>query len=105
MHSEFVNISTDFNKQELSGLQLLLAQVIYAIAVQKKGGYFVIKFFDTFSCAKTIFHWFRQANFVEISLLNSRAGWVSVTGKKSASAPLKQRDFEQELSAPVFFRR
>ena len=55
--------------------------------------------------AKTIFHWFRQAKFVEINLLNSRAGWVSVTGKKSASAPLKQRDFEQELSAPVFFRR
>ena len=43
------DFSTDFNKQELSGLQLLLAQVIYAIAVQKKGGYFVIKFFDTFT--------------------------------------------------------
>lgn len=43
------DFSTDFNKQELSGLQLLLAQIIYAIAVQKKGGYFVIKFFDTFT--------------------------------------------------------
>ncbi len=43
------DFSTDFNKQELSGLQLLLAQVIYAITVQKLGGYFIIKFFDTFT--------------------------------------------------------
>lgn len=43
------DFSTDFNKQESAGLKLLLAQIIYAFAVQKKGGYFIIKFFDTFT--------------------------------------------------------
>ena len=55
--------------------------------------------------SKTIFQWFKKASFVDINLMNSRAGWVSVTGKKSASTKLKQSDFEKELSSPVFFRR
>ena len=43
------DFSTDFNKQESSGLKLLIAQIMYAIAVQKKGGFYIVKFFDTFT--------------------------------------------------------
>ncbi len=40
--------SIDFNKQELSSVKLILAQIFFAIIMQKKGGSFIIKFFDIF---------------------------------------------------------
>jgi len=38
----------DFNKQEISISQLLFAQVCFALVLQKKGGTFVLKLFDSF---------------------------------------------------------
>ena len=42
------DFSIDFNNQEHSIGQLLFAQVIYAVIMQKKGGCFVLKTFDCF---------------------------------------------------------
>lgn len=42
------DFSMDFNKQEISISQLLFAQVCFAIVLQKKGGTFVLKLFDSF---------------------------------------------------------
>jgi len=42
------DFSMDFNKQEISIAQLLFAQVCYALVLQKKGGTFVLKLFDSF---------------------------------------------------------
>jgi hypothetical protein len=42
------DFSMDFNKQEVSISQLLFAQVCYAVVLQKKGGSFVLKIFDSF---------------------------------------------------------
>jgi len=42
------DFSTDFNKQELVSAKLILAQIFYAIILQKAGGTFIIKFFDIF---------------------------------------------------------
>lgn len=41
--------SQDFNKQEISSLKLIYAQVCYAIAMQKKNGTFILKVFDLFT--------------------------------------------------------
>lgn len=41
--------SDDFNKQEENSLNLIFAQIVFAMCVQKKGGSFVLKLFDTFS--------------------------------------------------------
>jgi len=43
--------SSNFNKQEILSINLILAQVIYAIALQKKGGTFILKIFDIFTQA------------------------------------------------------
>jgi len=43
------DFSVDFNSQETVSANLILCQIIYAIAMQKKGGIFLIKFFDTFT--------------------------------------------------------
>jgi 23S rRNA U2552 (ribose-2'-O)-methylase RlmE/FtsJ len=43
--------SSNFNKQEILSINLILAQVIYAIAIQKQGGTFILKVFDIFTQA------------------------------------------------------
>ena len=45
------DFTTDFNHQEVMSLQLMFAQVAYAIATQKEGGSFVVKVFDTVKAA------------------------------------------------------
>ena len=42
------DFSVDFNKQELLAMKLIFSEVIYALAMQKTGGTFVLKTFDTF---------------------------------------------------------
>jgi len=44
-----IDYSNDFNKQEESSLNLIFAQILYAMCIQKKGGSFVLKLFDTFT--------------------------------------------------------
>lgn len=43
------DFSIDFNNQEIASSKLLFCQIAFAIAMQKKGGCFIIKFFDTFT--------------------------------------------------------
>jgi 23S rRNA U2552 (ribose-2'-O)-methylase RlmE/FtsJ len=45
------DFSIDYNKQEKLALQLIYSQIIYAICLQKKNGYFLLKVFDTFTSA------------------------------------------------------
>lgn len=42
------DFSVDFNNQEINIGKLLFAQICYALCMQKKGGCFVLKMFDTF---------------------------------------------------------
>jgi len=41
--------SIDYNKQEENSLNLIFAQILFAMCIQKKGGSFVLKMFDTFT--------------------------------------------------------
>lgn len=43
------DFSIDFNQQEVVSSKLIFYQITFAIAMQKKGGHFIIKFFDTFT--------------------------------------------------------
>ena len=49
------DFSVNFNEQEASASRLILAQILYAILLQKQGGSFVIKFFDIFTSASVDF--------------------------------------------------
>lgn len=42
------DFSVDFNNQETMAFRLLFTEVMYALMLQKQGGHFVIKMFDTF---------------------------------------------------------
>lgn len=43
------DFSQDFNRQEITSLKLIYAQVCYAIAMQKNDGTFILKVFDLFT--------------------------------------------------------
>ena len=43
------DFSIDFNNQENMSLKLIFAEIAYAVALQKKGGTFILKVFDIFS--------------------------------------------------------
>ena len=43
------DFSTNYNKQEESIINLIFAQVVYALALQKKGGSFILKIFDMYT--------------------------------------------------------
>jgi 23S rRNA U2552 (ribose-2'-O)-methylase RlmE/FtsJ len=43
------DFSCDFNNQETMVLRLLIAEMGFALALQKKGGHFILKVFDTFT--------------------------------------------------------
>jgi 23S rRNA U2552 (ribose-2'-O)-methylase RlmE/FtsJ len=42
------DFSIDFNKQEINITRLLFAQICYALTLQKQGGSFILKMFDSF---------------------------------------------------------
>ena len=44
-----IDVSIDFNKQEKLVSKLIIAEIIYAVTMQKKGGHFILKIFDIFS--------------------------------------------------------
>ena len=43
------DFSNDFNTQETVSSKLIMCQIAFAIAIQKQGGNFILKFFDTFT--------------------------------------------------------
>ena len=43
------DFSNNFNEQENLSVNLIFAQIVYAIAMQKKGGMFILKIFDMFT--------------------------------------------------------
>ena len=45
------DFSSDFNNQEKLACNLIFAEICFAILTQKKGGNFIIKFFDIFTLA------------------------------------------------------
>jgi 23S rRNA U2552 (ribose-2'-O)-methylase RlmE/FtsJ len=47
------DFSNDFNQQEESALNLIFAEVCFAMVLQKKGGSFVLKVFDTYTSTMT----------------------------------------------------
>ena len=44
-----IDYSIDFNQQEKLSINLIFAQICFAIAMQKKGGTFILKLFDIFT--------------------------------------------------------
>lgn len=64
------NFSSDFNNQEITSSKLLICEVAYAIAIQKTGGTFIIKFFDTFTNTMVELMYFLTQAYTEVHWIN-----------------------------------
>ena len=62
-----VNFSSDFNHQEAISTQLIACQIAYTVAVQKRGGSAIIKFFDTFTTASLDLVYFLLLAYEDVS--------------------------------------
>jgi len=94
------DFSKNFNKQEQSIAKLLWGQICYALALQKKGGHFVLKIFDSFYRHTIDFLYVLSAFYSEVyvtKLHTSRIGnsekYVVCKGFRHAS----NRDFLQKV--------
>ena len=61
------NFSSNFNDQETVSTNLIICQIAYAIAVQKKNGTAIIKFFDTFTDASVDMVYFLLIAYKDVS--------------------------------------
>ena len=61
--------SINFNKQEEDSLNLIYAQILFAIILQKKGGSFVLKLFDTFTSLSSEFIFLLNYLYEEIYII------------------------------------
>jgi len=64
-----IDVSTDFNKQEKIVGSLIVAEVIYAIIMQKFGGHFVLKVFDIFSKATVDLIYLLSSLYAEVFII------------------------------------
>ena len=62
-----MSLSSDFNHQEAISTQLIACQIAYAIAVQKRDGSAIIKFFDTFTTASLDLVYFLLLAYKDVS--------------------------------------
>lgn len=62
------DFSIDFNKQEQLSYQLIFCQIVVAISVQKKGGSFICKIFDSYSQLTIKFLWLLNTVYESITI-------------------------------------
>jgi hypothetical protein len=63
------DFSINFNDQESSATKLIFTQIIYALFLQKKGGSFVIKFFDIFTQASIDFTYLLSSFYKKVYII------------------------------------
>ena len=75
------DFSEDFNHQELTIVQLLWGQVAYALVLQKPGGHFVLKMFDSFFQATVDILYLLSAFYEEVHVVKLRTSRVGNSEK------------------------
>jgi 23S rRNA U2552 (ribose-2'-O)-methylase RlmE/FtsJ len=115
------DFSLDFNNQEISIAKLLFAQIVYALSMQRKGGCFVLKIFDTFMNHSIDLLYILSSFYDKVYIIKPQTSryansekYIVCKGFTSISfeqfAPFIQRAFEKMLlstnsSADLFIHR
>jgi 23S rRNA U2552 (ribose-2'-O)-methylase RlmE/FtsJ len=63
------DFTIEFNNQELASMHLIFCQIAFAIAMQKKGGTFILKVFDTFTKTSEHILYLLSLLYNEVSLI------------------------------------
>ena len=60
------DFSTDFNKQEQSSLRIIFCEIVLALSIQKKGGAFVCKVYDSYTRVSVSFLYLLHCLYKEV---------------------------------------
>ncbi len=75
------DFSEDFNHQELTIVKLIWAQIAFALVLQKRGGHFVLKIFDSFFQATVDMLYILSAFYEEVHVVKLRTSRVGNSEK------------------------
>ena len=62
------DFSTNFNKQEQSSLQIIFCEIVMALSIQKKGGSFVCKIYDSYTRVSLSFLYLLHSLYTEVHI-------------------------------------
>lgn len=62
------DFSTNFNKQEQSSLQIIFCEIVMALTIQKKGGSFVCKIYDSYTRVSVSFLYLLHSLYTEVHI-------------------------------------
>ena len=91
------DFSINFNDQESSATKLIFTQIIYALFLQKKGGSFVIKFFDIFTQASIDFTYLLSSFYKKVYIIKPNTSRYANSEKY-----LVCKDFKEADISPLF---
>lgn len=86
------DFSIDYDKQEYNVLKLLLAQIFYALAMQKKGGTFILKIFDIFLKPSVEFIYILSCFYHKVSIIKPNTSRYANSEKYVVCEDFKSED-------------
>ena len=95
------DFSIDFNKQEILSIKLIFYQICFAIAMQKKGGTFILKIFDIFTQATIDLLYILSSLYEKIYIIKPNTSRVANSEKYIVCKNFKLNDsyeFVKQLS-------
>ncbi len=98
------DFSVHFNKQESMSAKLIFSQIAFAISVQKKGGIFLIKLFDTFTQVSIDMIFLLSLVYDEVYLVKPHSSRYANSEKYIVCKNFRLEKNEQSLLVKSFFQ-
>ena len=89
------DFSVDFNHQETMATQLILCEVFYALAIQKRGGSFILKIFDVFHKATVDILYILSYYYHQVSIIKPYTSRIANSEKYVVCQGFKINDSTQ----------
>ena len=96
------DFSVDFNRQESVSAKLIFCQIAFAIAVQKIGGNFIIKFFDTFTQVSLDMMYLLSLVYEEVYVVKPNTSRYANSEKYVVCKKFRMRDHDRTLLVKRF---
>jgi len=96
------DFSLDFNHQESVSAKLIFCQIVFAIAVQKVGGNFIIKFFDTFTQVSLDMMYLLSLVYEEVYIVKPNTSRYANSEKYVVCKTFRMREHDRALLVKRF---
>lgn len=93
------DFSSNYNSQEQDSINLIYTQIIYALAMQKKGGCFILKIFDMFTMPTIQLLYLLNSMYTDVYICKPHTSRIANSEKYVVCT-----NFKKELSYELFSR-